>query len=294
MLRATAFAALLAAPALAAPIPASDLLIRDVTPQLSYRWRAAPEAATQPAPAEGIRSEALTELAKEKKNAARDAAEAKNSGFPFRAYETIVSWTLAADTPHLLALEGLNYSFTGGAHGNTGYSARIWDKNANKAIPFSALFTDWKKAQGLLGPAYCKALAEEQKARGGNPVNNCPKLADQQIVPWADLASTAAQFRVLIGPYAAGSYAEGSYLITLPWPVGIEKAGQARLQGRSVRHTTDAALATRRLTPYIEPDGRSALQHPDPAACRRDRRCGAARSRRRPAPPRCRRCAAAR
>ena len=27
---------------------------------------------------------------------------------------------------------------------------------------------------------------------------------------------------MLLGPYAAGSYAEGSYLITLPWPEGIE------------------------------------------------------------------------
>ena len=224
MLRALLPAALLAVPALAAPMPATDLLITDVSPALSYRWRmAAPEAVTQTALLTTLRKQALAELAKEKQDAARDAAEAKKSGFPVRPYETIISWTLAADTPRLLALQSLNYSFTGGAHGNTGYTAKIWDKSANKAIPFSALFTDWKKAQGLLGPAYCKALAEEQKARGGNPVNNCPKLADQQIVPWADLAPTAYQFRVLLGPYAAGSYAEGSYLITLPWPEGIEK-----------------------------------------------------------------------
>jgi hypothetical protein len=214
-------AALLATPALAAPMPATDLLITDTTPQLSYRWRmAAPEAATQPALLTALRKDALAELAKEKQQAARDAADAKKAGFPFRPYETIISWTLAADTPRLLALESLNYSFTGGAHGNTGYTAKIWDKQAKRSIPFSALFTDWKKAQALLEPAYCKALAEEQKARGGNEQGNCPKLADQQIVPWADLAPTAWQFRVLLGPYAAGSYAEGSYLITVPWPAG--------------------------------------------------------------------------
>lgn len=221
MLRALLIAVFLATPALAAPIPASDLLIRDVTPQLSYRWRAAPEAATQPDLLKSLRSDGFAELAKEKGAAARDATEAKKSGFPFRRYETIADWTLAADTPRLLALSGLNYSFTGGAHGNTGYAAKIWDKQANQAIPFSALFTDWAKALTLLEPAYCRALAEEQKTRGGNPQNNCPKLADQPIVPWADLATTARQFRVLIGPYAAGSYAEGSYLITLPWPEGI-------------------------------------------------------------------------
>jgi hypothetical protein len=223
MLRTAVIAALLTAPAIAAPIPASDLLIRDVSPVLSYRWRAAPEAATQPALLSALRTDALAELAKEKQDAARDAAEAKKSGFPVHRYETIADWTLAADTPHLLALSGLVYSYTGGAHGNTGYTAKIWDKQANKAISFAALFTDWAKARALLEPAYCKALADEQKARAGNPVNNCPKLADQQIVPWADLATTARQFRVLIGPYAAGSYAEGSYLITLPWPDGVQK-----------------------------------------------------------------------
>jgi hypothetical protein len=38
------------------------------------------------------------------------------------------------------------------------------------------------------------------------------------IVPYAGLATAARQVRVLVGPYVAGPYAEGSYIITLPWP----------------------------------------------------------------------------
>jgi hypothetical protein len=216
--------ALVAAPALAAPrvIPASDLLINQSTPAISWRWRIAPEAATQPALLAGLRGEALKAATAAKADAANDAASARKEGFPFRRYESISDWSLAADTPRLLALVGESYAFTGGAHGNTGYTAKIWDKTAQKPVPFSALFSDWAKARALIEPAYCAALATEQKARGGNPVNNCPKLSDQPIVPWAGLATRATQLCVLLGPYTAGSYAEGSYRITLPWPEGIK------------------------------------------------------------------------
>ena len=51
MLRFLGLGLLLAAPALAAPriVPASDLLIRQSSPDIEWRWRVAPEAATQPA-----------------------------------------------------------------------------------------------------------------------------------------------------------------------------------------------------------------------------------------------------
>lgn len=219
--------ALIASPALAAsrPVPASDLLIRQSSPTLTWRWRAAPETATQPALLRQLRIATLQDAAKARATANRDAASAKKSGFPFHRHESITDWSLAADTPHLLALSGLNYSFTGGAHGNTGYTAKIWDKPARRAIPISGLFSDWPRARKLMEPVFCQALAEEQKRRVGQPQadsEKCPKLSEQPIVPWGDLATRAPQFRVLVGPYVAGSYAEGSYLITVMWPDAVK------------------------------------------------------------------------
>lgn len=218
-----------AAPALAAaprPIPASDLLVRQSSPAIDWRWRIAPEAATAPALLAAMRSDALKAAATAKADAARDAVEAGKQGFPFRRYESLADWSLAADTPHLLALAGENYSFTGGAHGNTGYAVRIWDKTARQSIAFDALFSDWPRARKLLEPAFCKALAEEQARRLGAPptsdMNACPKLAEQPIVPFAGHAPVARQFRVLVAPYVAGSYAEGSYLITMVWPEAVK------------------------------------------------------------------------
>lgn len=226
-MRATMLIALLfTAPALAkapAPVPASALLIRAATPAIEWRWRAAPEAATQPGLLRAMRSEAQAELGTARAAAARDEAEAKKAGFPFRRYETINDWSLAADTPALLALAGEVYSYTGGAHGNTGYAVRIWDKAAKRQIGIEALFTDWPRARKLLEPVYCKALAEEQaRRRQGAEVAAdfaaCPKLSEQPVVPFAGLARQARQFRVLLAPYTAGPYSEGSYLISVPWP----------------------------------------------------------------------------
>ncbi len=231
ILRCLTAAALLATPALAAPktapraILASDLVIRQASPNLSWRWRAAPEAATQPALLQQLRGTALADAKKAATDAARDAASARKDGFPFRRYDFVTDWSLAADTPRLLALTGQTYAYTGGAHGNTGYTAKIWDKTAKRAIPIDALFSDWPRARKLIEPAFCRALAEEQKRRIGEatpPSTPCPKLSEQPIVPWGELGTSARQFRVLVAPYVAGSYAEGSYLITVMWPDALK------------------------------------------------------------------------
>ncbi|MEY2883143.1 MAG: hypothetical protein RL490_867 [Pseudomonadota bacterium] len=219
----------LAVPAFAkapAPIPASALLIRQASPAIDWRWRMAPEAATQPALLNAMRSEALKQAGKDRDAAARDAASAKKAGFPFRKYETISDWSLAADTPHLLALAGEVYSFTGGAHGNSGFAARIWDKTAKRSVSIDALFSDWPRARKLLEPVFCKALADEQsRRRGGTSLGNdfdaCPKLSEQPILPFAGLSRRASQFRVLVAPYVAGPYSEGSYLVTAAWPDAV-------------------------------------------------------------------------
>ena len=122
-------------------------------------------------------------------------------------------------------LAGESCRFTGGAHGNTGYGSRIRDKAAKRSIAFDALFSDWPRVRKRLEPVFCKALTEAQAQRLGAPptndMNACPRLAEQPIVPFAGLAPVARQFRVLVAPHVAGSYAEGSYLVTMAWPEAI-------------------------------------------------------------------------
>ena len=219
-------AAVLTAPAFAAPIPASQLIIRQSSPNATWRWRAPPEVAEAPALLVAMRAEAVKAAATARASATKDAASAAKAGFPFRRHETLTSWTLAADAPRLLALSGETYANTGGAHGNTGYAVKIWDKATKRALTIDQLFTDWPRARKLLEPVYCKALAQEQAQRrgglAGGTFDTCPRLAEQPVVPWGALSNRAQQFRVLLGPYAAGFYAEGSYLITAPWPDAVK------------------------------------------------------------------------
>ncbi len=222
----------LATPTLAAPIPASQLIIRQSSPATSWRWRAPPETAEAPALLKAMRGEALKAAARDRAQALRDAAAAAKGGFPFRKYETVTDWSLAADTSRLLALAGEIYAFTGGAHGNTGYAAKLWDKTARRPLTIDQLFTDWPRARKLIEPAFCKALATMQaERRGGKPSGGdfdaCPKISESPIVPWGGLGTRALQFRVLVGPYVAGPYSEGSYLVTAPWPEAVRPLTKA-------------------------------------------------------------------
>lgn len=207
------------------PIPASALVIRRSAAEYQWYWRIAPEVATQPALLRAMRKTALTEAATAARVAARAAASAKKAGYPFRRYETISDWSLAADTPQLLTLAGEVYSFTGGAHGDSGYAVKIWDKAARRTITIDGLFSDWPQVRKIIEPAYCAALAEAQRARRGTPAGSgayaCPKLSEQPVVPYGGRLTSAGQVHVLIGPYVAGPYAEGGYIISLPWPEAI-------------------------------------------------------------------------
>ena len=225
-------ALLLAVPAHAAPIPASALIIRQSSPALAFRWRVAPEAAEAPALFKAMRAEALRTAARERVSAAHDAATAAKDGYPFRRYETVIDWSLAADGPRLLALAGETYTDTGGAHGNLGYAVRLWDRKAKRPLAVADLFSDWPRARALIEPVYCAALAAEQAQRRGRhaaapapgaapePFDACPKLSEQPLVPWGRSARPN-QFRVLLAPYVAGPFSEGSYLVTAPWPDGV-------------------------------------------------------------------------
>ena len=217
----------------AAPIPASDLLMRRSGPVFTWRWRAAPEVATQRALLMQMRGEAQARALKARRDADGEAATARAAGFPMRAHEHVEDWALAADTQRLLALAGTTHAYTGGAHGNTRHTALLWDKAARRTIRFADLFADWPAARARLEPAFCTALADERQRRlagTGLPAGACPDLAELPILPFADVFPVARQWRVLVAPYVAGAYAEGSYLITLQWPDGITALVQPRFR----------------------------------------------------------------
>jgi Deacetylase PdaC len=212
-----ALALLAASPATAAPILATDLLVRRDTPALEYRWTAPPHMALEPKLFRSLELEGQKWLWREDASATSAKADAAKNGFPFNRYSWSQTWQPEAETPQLLALSSTVYAYSGGAHGNLHYVGAIFDRKAQRQVRFAELFTDPKAAFAILTPAFCQALdAERVKKRGAEKLelfSDCPKLESYPIVPMGD--GSIRQFRALVPPYEAGPWSEGSYEITL-------------------------------------------------------------------------------
>ncbi len=154
--------------------------------------------------------------------AQKDAADRKKQGFPFNAYQQVTSITTVGETPRLLSLSNDTYEFAGGAHGNSGTKAILWDRRLNKQIDLSALFRAGSGYLTQLRGPYCKALnAERKKRRQGEQLgaefNQCPQFSELTLMP-ADPKKKGRFNQILIvaDPYVAGPYVEGSYDIGVP------------------------------------------------------------------------------
>lgn len=151
-----------------------------------------------------------------------DAAERKKQGFPFNAYSQVTNITTAGQSPRLLSLRIDTYSFTGGAHGNSGTTALLWDRQGAKDIAFSALFRPNSGfITGIRGP-YCRALDAERKRRRqgetlGGDFDQCPAFSELALIPTDSNHNVRFDHLLLIAaPYVAGPYVEGEYEISLP------------------------------------------------------------------------------
>jgi len=211
----------------AAPILASDLILKNNTAHLQYSWRVPPEVGVEPKLFELMHAKAEAGLAAGLAQANADAVTAKKAGYPVHQYSDLRYWTVTADTARLLALTGQLYGYTGGAHGNSGWDSVIWDRKAQALVPLPALFSDRVKARAIIEPLVCKALAAEQaERRDGQKMapefEKCPSLTQATLVPYGGLTPVAHSLRVIFAPYVAGPYAEGSYELTIPWPESVK------------------------------------------------------------------------
>lgn len=156
----------------------------------------------------------------------RDSAaarqEARDSGFPFNAYSAGVAWSVVTDTPRFLSLSASISSYSGGAHGNAGFDALVWDREAKRAVDVGAFFTSLDALEEAIGAGLCDQLQAERAARRGQvptgegTFEECVPLSDTTLLLGSTNARTFNRLGVMMGPYVAGPYAEGSYEFTLP------------------------------------------------------------------------------
>lgn len=180
-----------------------------------------------------------TALADLKKGAIDGRAAADEAGFPFHAYALQVEWKTVTDLPNWLSLSSQIYSFSGGAHGNTGFDALLWDKRTNKPLEPMALFTSTDALQAAVTDAFCAGLNKQREAKRGEPVdpnnddwaNTCPKISETTVILGSSNSRTFDRIGFLIDPYTAGPYVEGTYEVTLPVTKAILAAVKPQYAG---------------------------------------------------------------
>lgn len=122
-----------------------------------------------------------------------------------------------------------DYEFTGGAHPNRNFDTILWDDQAKKPISIRPFFTELKDngpALTAIREAVIASLVEEKKARDAYFPEDLSwqkyiepkllKIGPVLLAPSTE-AGKSAGLEFQYGPYAAGSYAEGSYEAFVPW-----------------------------------------------------------------------------
>ncbi|HUD30231.1 MAG TPA: DUF4163 domain-containing protein [Novosphingobium sp.] len=150
-------------------------------------------------------------------------AEAGKDGFPFHPYERQADWKVVTDLPGWLSLSATLYEFSGGAHGMTNYDALLWDRGADTARKPGDLFTSQGALRDAIQAPFCEVLDQQREKKRGEPVQRSGQMFTECIDPTAQTVILGSTNRrtfdrigVLVAPYEAGPYAEGSYEVTVP------------------------------------------------------------------------------
>lgn len=198
------------------------------TREFAYAWPAA--ASAIPVLAQYLTSERDAAVAEQKTEWAGMLAEAGivDCG---SCYNLSFSkeWKVVANLPRFLSLSADMYFYSGGAHGNSGFDALVWDREAGAAIDPKAMFRSEAALQDALGSAWCKALKAEKQERMGDDFSDdgffpCPPIADLTLLVGSSNKQSFNRIGLIAAPYVAGSYAEGPYEVTLPVTPAVFKA----------------------------------------------------------------------
>jgi len=166
------------------------------------------------------------------KGAGDDKAEAAKSGYPYRPHSSEAEWKVVTDLPRWLSLSDEGYVYTGGAHGMTFFDALLWDRKDGTAREPLSLFTGKQALSAAIRQPFCDLLDKEREKRRGEPVkrdsgddfDECIDPVDSTVILGSTNGRTFDRIGILVGPYAAGAYAEGTYDLTLPVTAAVLRA----------------------------------------------------------------------
>jgi hypothetical protein len=187
---------------------------RTVLLDFRYDWPAEAEAIP------GLRAELRRRLAAAHAEALSSARETRENSrgahVPFYRELYDKRWSVEAGNSRFLSLTADNRTDQNGAHPNRDFDALVWDRARGRATSAGAVLGP--AALARLSPLYCRALDAQVAARGADPPARCPPLAEQAAA-FLDRDGNGRfdTLHVLIPPYLAASYADGSFVVDVPF-----------------------------------------------------------------------------
>jgi len=144
--------------------------------------------------------------------------------YPVRKHGFLTKWAVVTEIPGWLSLSAERWEYTGGAHGNPWFDALLWDKAANvKRMPMD-LFISKRALDQAIAIAVCRQVDAQREEKRGEPINpdregmfeHCFAPSDATVILGSSDRRKFDRIGVLVPPYLAGPYAEGSYEATVP------------------------------------------------------------------------------
>jgi hypothetical protein len=187
-------------------------------PALRFRYDWPAEAQAIPALRGELRRRMDAAFAEALADARETRAGSREAHVPF--YQQLYSevWSVEAGNGRFLSLTADRRTDQNGAHPNRDFEALIWDRAHGRAVTVPGLIG--ANRLGAMGPRYCARLAAILAGRGAEP-GRCPPLA-ARVLALSDRDGNGRfdALHVLIAPYVAASYADGSFVVDVPFAPG--------------------------------------------------------------------------
>jgi hypothetical protein len=202
--------------------PAEERLVEENSDLLEFTYGWPAQAAAIPKLVALLHADMAKQRA-EAIDMAKEDKSGRTADAPFNGHYFGKVWKTYGNGRRLLSLGASVETFTGGAHGNVTFDAILWDREAGARIKPTDLFSDNTRAWQVMSAVFCQRLDRERAERrdeelplqGNDWMVACPPLAEQVIVPLDRDDRVFESLLVLVPPYAAGPYAEGSYEIEI-------------------------------------------------------------------------------
>ena len=179
--------------------------------------------------ADKLKADLMLQLDAFRASAENEKAQAEQGNYEFRAHSLTVNWQTELYTFRLLSLIRYDWTYQGGAHGNTTHETLLFDRKTRRIRNFGDLFGgSEKEVRAKLREFAVSDLLRQKAKRDGKPVEGYQDSFVEEGVKGrflnftldpSDVRGRAAGLRIWYAPYAVGAYVEGSFEVFVPHPV---------------------------------------------------------------------------